>query len=547
MFWKKILLCAGFLSLPGICAVQAQEKTPQPKKQPNILLIITDDHAEQALGTDGRSIVPFPHLNTLGKEGMVFERSFCCNSICGPSRAAILTGRHSHKNGFVSNEWNRLDNTQPNYAKMLKSNGYQTGYIGKWHMVSDPAGFDYWRIFPNQGMYYNPVIYGPDHKNEVVPGYATDIVTDMSLNWLDQRDKTKPFMLVVGHKAPHRPWMPSIRHLGKVDASKLTPPDTLLDDYKNRPKAVADTELSIGKHMTWESDLKIQMNKVPDDMKKIVTKAWPLGDLNRMTPEDRAAWEKYYSKRTEDLVKGLQPGGKLNDPKARFEWKWRAYMEDYLGTLLAVDESVGKLMDYLKKEKLDEDTLVIYCGDQSFYLGEHGWFDKRWVFEESLKMPLIMRWKGKIAPGVKSDAMVQNIDYAPTLAAVSGSDPSGYGYQGKSLTPILFDKKGKAPKDWRKEIYYAYYEWPAEHNVARHDAIRTDDGLTLAYLPHTDEWMLYDVKKDPNQMKNLIDDPAYAKKVVELKKRYLDARKQYDVPDSLPGAGKERLNIKASW
>lgn len=544
MFLRKLVIFAGFALLPGL---YAQEKSDSAKKQPNILLIISDDHAEQALGTEGKSMAPFPSLNKLGKEGMVFDQSFCCNSICGPSRAAILTGRHSHKNGFFTNSWNKLDQSQPNYAKMLQANGYQTGYIGKWHLVSDPAGFDYWRLLPNQGCYYNPIFYGPDHKNYTVPGYATDVITDMSLDWLKNRQKDQPFMLVVGHKAPHRAWAPAIRHLGKVDVSKLTPPATLYDDYKDRPEALAKNEMSIAKHMSWGSDLKVQTEKIPDSINKIVAQKGKLGELDRMTPEERSAWEKYYTHRTEDLIKGLQPGGKLTDPKALIEWKWRAYMEDYLSTLLAVDESVGKIMEYLDKENLSEDTLVIYCGDQSFYLGEHGWYDKRWVFEESLKMPLIMRWKGKIAPGVSSKALVQNIDYAPTFAAISGSDPASYGYQGRNLTPVLFDKKGKAPKDWRKEVYYAYYEWPGEHNVPRHDAIRTDDGITLAWLPRTKEWMLYDLKKDPQQMKNLIDDPAYATLLPALKKRYQASRKQYDVPDDLPGDGKKSLEVKATW
>lgn len=528
-----------------ICIFIGTFSTSGAPNQPNILFIITDDHAVNALGTEGNSLIPLPQLNKLGKEGMVFDKSFCCNSICGPSRAAILTGRHSHKNGFISNEWCRFDGTQPNYAKLLQKNNYQTGYIGKWHLASNPTGFDFWEVVPNQGSYYNPDFIKMDNKKHRRAGYATDIITDMSLEWLENRDKSKPFMLVVGHKAPHRAWSPSLRHLGKADVSKLPIPKTLYDDYANRPNAVKENQQTIAKHLTWGSDLKILSDKIPDDSpaKKFVHGTH--GELNRMTPEEKATFTEYYTKRTQDLVKGLKPGGKLHDEKAMIEWKWRAYMEDYLSCLLAVDESVGKLTDYIDKNGLAKDTLIVYCGDQSFYLGEHGMYDKRWVFEESLKMPLIMRWKGKIAPNTRSQALVQNIDYAPTFAQIAGADTQNMGFQGISLTPIMFGK-GKTPKNWRKSLYYAFYEWPAEHNCARHDAIRTER-YTLAHLPASKEWMLFDLDKDPDQMKNFAQDPQYSTILENLKKQYYATRKAYEVPDNLPGDTKEHPQITPSW
>lgn len=545
MFCKKLLMGLGLGMLISVLphASAQSSSSSSPKKKPNILLIISDDHAVNALGIKGKSINYLPSLNKLAKEGMVFDRSYCCNSICGPSRAAILTGRHSHKNGFVSHVWNTFDGTQPTYAKMLQANGYQTGYIGKWHLNSDPVGFDYWDIVPGQGQYYSPDFYGTKGKRRI-PGYATDIITDLAIDWLDKRDKDKPFMLVVGHKAPHRAWLPAVRHLGKVNVSKLPVPKTLFDDFSDRPEAVARNQMMIANHMSWGSDLKIQMERIPDDLKKIVPKWYTMdGDIQRMTKEEQAAWDKYRTKRTNSLLDGLKPGGKLHDRKAMIEWKWRAYMEDYLAVLLAVDESVGKLSSYIDKKKLDKDTLVIYCSDQSFFLGEHGFYDKRWVFEESSQMPLIMRWKGQIAPGVASQALVQNIDYAPTFADISGSDTSEMGFQGKSLAPLF--KTGKAD-DWRRSLYYAYYEWPAEHNVARHDAVITDR-YTIAYLPFTKEWMMFDKQKDPRQMKNVADDPAYKDIVEKLKKEYLDLRKFYDVPDNLPGDTKEKQFPKPSW
>lgn len=544
MFYKRLLMGLGLGVFMGMFfSVDAQVKSPRKQKQPNILLIISDDHAVNSLGIKNKSINYLPSLDKLAKEGMIFDRSYCCNSICGPSRAAILTGRHSHKNGFVSHVWNKFDGTQPTYAKMLKENGYQTGYIGKWHLNSDPVGFDYWDIVPGQGSYYSPDFYGTKGRRRV-PGYATDIITDLALDWMQNRDKEKPFMLVVGHKAPHRAWLPATRHLGKVDVSRLPVPATLYDDFSNRPQAVAKNEMMIANHMSWGSDLKIQMEKIPEHLKKTIPKWYGMeGDIARMNDEEKAAWEKYRSKRTEDLLDGLKPGGKLHDRKAMIEWKWRAYMQDYLAVLLAVDESIGKLTSYIDKEGLGEDTLIIYCSDQSFFLGEHGFYDKRWVFEESSKMPLIMRWKGQITPGTVSKALVQNIDYAPTFADISGSDTSKMGFQGKSLQPLF--KTGKA-KDWRRSLYYAYYEWPSEHNVARHDAVITDR-YTLAYLPFTKEWMMFDMEKDPQQMKNVVDDPSYKKTVDQLKKEYLFLRKHYDVPDNLPGDTREKQFPTPSW
>ncbi len=546
MFWKKLSPVLGMLL--AVCSVSAGSEQSgtvekKPAKRPNILLIISDDHAVNALGIKGKSINYLPHIDKLAKQGMVFDKSYCCNSICGPSRAAILTGRHSHKNGFVSHEWNRFDGTQPTYANLLKANGYQTGYIGKWHLNTDPVGFDYWDIVTGQGHYYAPDFYGTKGKRRI-PGYATDIITDLALDYLQKRDKEKPFMLVVGHKAPHRAWLPALRHLGKTDVSKLKLPETFHDDYANRPEALKQNLMSIGKDMTWASDLKIQVDKVPADLKHFVKSPWPLGDLNRMTPEERATWEKYYEKRTRDLIEGLKPGGRLLDPKARAEWKWRAYMEDYLNTLIAVDESIGKIVDYVDKEGLGEDTLILYCGDQSFFLGEHGWFDKRWVFEESMKMPLVMRWKGHIKPGVASQALVQNIDYAPTFADIAGIDAKEMGFQGTSLKPLF--KTGKAPKDWRKSLYYAYYEWPNEHMVARHDAVKTDR-YTLAYLPYFKEWMMFDLQKDPNEMRNVVDDPAYKKVAEDMKKLYYETRKVMEVPDNCPGDTKEKIFPKPTW
>lgn len=544
-------IVAGTLALLAAVPLSAQTRAAENKK-PNILFIITDDHAYQTLGTGkDDSPVALPNFNKLGRQGMVFDRSYCANSLCGPSRACILTGRHSHMNGFVFNGQKPLDGSQPTYPKMLQKAGYQTGLFGKWHLESNPTGFDTWEIFPGQGSYYNPdfISLKPDGKRQTkrFPGYATDVVTDKSIQWLENRDKNKPFLLVVGHKAPHRAWCPALRHLGKVDTSSMTPPANFHDDYANRPEFLKKNQQTVANHMAIYSDLKVLKDQVPEEMRKSIVSpgyGWDLGELNRMTPEEKKTWTDYYAKRTKSLVDGMK-SGKLKDPKAFAEWKWHAYMEDYLGCLLSVDDSIGRLMEYLDKEGIAKDTLVIYCGDQGFYMGEHGMYDKRWIFEESFRMPLIMRWPGHIRPGVRSSAMVQELDYAPTFCDVAGvnTKENMNTFQGRSLTPLF--KTGEHQDFKNRSLYYAFYENPGEHNAPRHDGLRTDR-YTLSYIWTSDEWMLFDNQKDPAQMHNVINKPEYAETVKELKTLYGKLRKDYQVPEGFPGAT-GKLAVKPQW
>ena len=546
---------AAIALMLAACPLSASADQPQkqtPDQRPNIVVIVTDDHSYQTLGTcEKDSPMPYPNFRKLADEGMVFDRSYCANSLCGPSRACILTGRHSHMNGFVFNGQRPLDGSQPTYPKMLQKAGYQTGLFGKWHLESDPTGFDTWEIFPGQGSYYNPdfISLKPDGKRQTkrFPGYATDVVTDKSIQWLENRDKNKPFLLVVGHKAPHRAWCPAPRHLGKVDTSSMTPPSNFHDDYANRPEFLKKNQQTVANHMAIYSDLKVLKDQVPEEMRKDIVSpgyGWDLGELNRMTPEERKTWTDYYAKRTKSLVDGMK-SGKLKDPKAFAEWKWHAYMEDYLGCLLSVDESIGRLMEYLDKEGIAKDTLVIYCGDQGFYMGEHGMYDKRWIFEESFRMPLIMRWPGHIKPGVRSSAMVQELDYAPTFCDIAGvnTKENMNTFQGRSLTPLF--KTGEHQDFKNRSLYYAFYENPGEHNAPRHDGLRTDR-YTLSYIWTSDEWMLFDNQKDPAQMHNVINKPEYAETVKELKTLYGKLRKDYQVPEGFPGAT-GKLAVKPQW
>lgn len=533
-----------------------------PAGRPNILVIITDDHSCQTLGTCAEdSPMPYPNFHKLAEEGMVFDRSYCANSLCGPSRACIYTGRHSHRNGYLFNEHAKpFDGAQPTFPKMLQKAGYQTAIVGKWHLESNPTGFDYWEIFPGQGSYFNPdfITPGKNGKRAVrrEPGYATELVTKKSLDWLDKRDQSKPFMLVVGHKAPHRCWCPSIQNLGKakkyVDA--LKPPTNLSDDFSNRPEFLKSNEQTLLNHFNPWSDEHLIREAVPEDLRPLLESPvsqtmrtkyeWEMPEWNRMSPEQVKAWRSYHLERTKKLVEDVRAGRikTRNDVLLR---RWKHYMEDYLGTVLSVDESIGELMDYLKKNGLEENTLVLYCGDQGFYMGEHGLYDKRWILEESFRMPLIMKWKGRIKPGVRSNAMVQELDYAPTFCEVAVADtPENMAtFQGRSLTPLFAD--GEAPSFMDRPLYYAFYENPGEHNAPRHDGLRTNR-YTFSYLWTSGEWMLFDNEKDPAQMQNVYGKPAYAKTVEELKKLYGRLRKEYQVPDGFPGAT-GKLYVEPQW
>lgn len=388
------------------------------------------------------------------------------------------------------------------------------------------------------------------------PGYATELVTQKSLKWLDQRDKNKPFMLVVGHKAPHRCWCPSIQNLGRAKqyADAIDPPANLEDDFADRPEFLKMTEQTLLNHFNVWSDEHLIKEVVPEDIQKMLSCPesktlhtqydWEMPEWVRMDPQQKEAWYNYHKARTVQLVKDIK-NGKIKTQRDILLRRWRHYMEDYLGTVLSVDESIGQIMDYLKQNGLDRNTLVLYCGDQGFYMGEHGLYDKRWIFEESFRMPLIMRWPGHIRPGVRSSAMVQELDYAPTFCDVAGvnTKENMNTFQGRSLTPLF--KTGEHQDFKNRSLYYAFYENPGEHNAPRHDGLRTDR-YTLSYIWTSDEWMLFDNQKDPAQMHNVINKPEYAETVKELKALYGKLRKDCQVPEGFPGAT-GKLAVKPQW
>ena len=493
------------------------------KQRPNIVFIFSDDHAVKAISAYGgplAKVAPTPNIDRLAREGAVFLNSFCANSICGPSRATILTGKHSHKNGFMRNTGKGLDQSQWTVAKALQKGGYNTAIIGKWHLKTRPVGFDHWEILPGQGNYYNPVFLQQDGKRKRFTGYATDLVTDKALAWLDRRDKSRPFFLMCQHKAPHRTFAPALRHLGAFDAVKIPEPTTLFDDYANRSRTLARNQMEIDRHLDWAYDVKLRKDE-RGGVKLPKPDRYGTPEYNRMNANQKKRWNAHFGPRNQAFLAQFK-SGKLSASDI-VRWKYRRYMRNYLGTVKAVDESVGRVLKYLDDKGLAKNTIVIYSSDQGFFLGEHGWYDKRWMFEESFRMPFLIRWPGAIKPGTRASQLIQNIDYAPTFLAAAGLKVPAE-IQGRSLLPIF---KGDV-KNWRKSLYYAYYEF-GEHAVPRHFGVRTHTHK-LMYFPRTKEWNLFDLQRDPNEMKSVYGDPSYRKIQQSLIAEYQRLRKQYDAP-----------------
>ena len=505
LLMKKIitLLLAAF-ALAN--AITAQEK------RPNILFVFSDDHAPHAIGAyDGwlKSVNPTPVIDRLAAEGMLFANSFCTNSICGPSRAVIQTGKHSHKNGFMNNG-NTFDWNQQTFPKLLQKAGYQTAIYGKSHLKGKPQGYDDWAVRSGQGLYYNPDMIFPDGRKRI-DGYCTDVVTDLAVNWLkNKRQKDKPFMLMVQHKAPHRNWMPALRHLDLYDDIEIPEPPTLFDKWEDNAPAARLQELEIDRHMDLNYDLFLdltpQFNQPPSQLRQDRS-AWH--NMKRMSPEQLAKWRSHYGPKDKAFHEAKLSGKDL------VRWKFQRYAKNYLRCVKGVDESVDNLQKTLRQLGLDKNTIVIYSSDQGFYIGDHGWYDKRWMYDESLKMPFIVKWPGVTKPGSRNTDLIQNLDYAETFLEVAGTSiPEDM--QGASLVPLL---KGQTPKDWRKEIYYHYYEYPSVHMVPRHNGIRSKRYKLMHFYQFENEWELYDLKSDPDELKNLYGDPKFAKVRNRMKAR----------------------------
>ena len=517
-----LLVCSFFLAIGS--RASAYTDGASADEAPNILFIFSDDHALNSISAYEGTLAaaaPTPNIDRIAKEGALFRNSFCANSICGPSRACILTGKHSHINGFMRNSRSPFNQAQWTFPKTLQSAGYQTAVIGKWHLKSDPVAFDYWEVLPGQGNYYNPAFRQMDGSKKQFEGYATDLTTDKAINWLEGRNKGKPFMLMCQHKAPHRTFAPALRHLGSLDGVEIPEPKTLFDNYANRSKTLASNEMEIDRHMTWTYDLKVRKEQ-REGYHLSSFREYGSPEYNRMTEDQKKKWDAHFAPRNKEFIASMKAGE--IDAKQLVSWKYQRYIRNYLETVKAVDDSVGRLLKYLDDNGLAENTVVIYSSDQGFYLGEHGWFDKRWMFEESFKMPFVIRWPGKIKPGSRPEALIQNIDYAPTFLEMANQKVPQE-IQGKSLMPVLMDEKAEV----RESLYYAYYEL-GEHAVPQHFGVRTKTAK-LFYLPKTDEWQMFDLVSDPDEMTSVYGKPKYAELQTELTTEYHRLRKKFDAPE----------------
>ncbi len=495
----------------------AAQAWAQVDNRPNIVYIMSDDHTAQMMSCYGHSPIQTPNMDRLANDGVIFSESFVANSLSGPSRACMITGKHSHKNGFTNNEHGVFDGSQQTMPKLMQQAGYQTALIGKWHLVTTPTGFDYWDILPGQGDYYNPTFKHMDGTSSVERGYCTNVVTDKSIQWMEQRDKSKPFILFVHHKACHRDWLPEMKYLREFEDQTFPLPDNFWDSYEGRT-AAKQQEMSIAS--AHDMDI-VYDNKIYTPGDKTRLSGSYLGMIGRLDSADAVAYHQFYDSLSADF--------KLYPPQGRrlTQYKFQRYMRDYAKVTRSLDDNVGRIMQYLEENDMLDNTLVVYTSDQGFYMGEHGWFDKRFMYEESLHTPLIMHLpKGYERRGQITE-MVQNIDYAPTFLDMAGAEiPADI--QGRSLLPLL--KGEKTIGKWRDAIYYHFYEYPAEHAVKRHYGIRTKRWKLMHFYNDIDEWELYDLKNDPSEMHNIYGDPRYAKIQKKLHKQLQKLQALYDDP-----------------
>lgn len=509
--YRTVLKWTLFLSLIHGFSLAASTR-------PNIVFVFTDDHATQAITAYDdrfRGIADTPHLDKLAAQGILFQRCMVTNSICGPSRATILTGKHSHANGFKVNENTHFDGTQQTFPKLLQNAGYETALIGKWHLGSDPTGFNHWDILPGQGFYYNPDFRTTDGRYRV-NGYVTDIITDKAIHWLEeQRDEKKPFMLMVQHKAPHREWSPALEFLDYLKGIDLPEPSTLFDTYEGRGRPAREQDMSIAKSMTLGKDLKVQEYDFGGHLARRLA--------TRMTKEQYQVWVASYAVENQDFLKRE----KRMSPQERTRWKYQRYIKDYLRCIRSVDNSVGKLRAQLEALGLSDNTVFIYASDQGFYLGEHGWFDKRFMYDESFRTPFIVSWPEVTPEGIKNTNLVSNLDFAQTFLDIAGAAlPKDM--QGMSLVPLL---KGKAQSDWRDSLYYHYYEFPGWHMVHRHEGVY-DGRYKLINYYDLGAWELYDLESDPQEMRNCYEDAHYSDIAKQMHTKLERLRTQYEVPQN---------------
>ncbi len=503
---------AGIIVVVNVC----KGKSDKPS---NILYIMADDHTAQMIGCYGYNNIETPNLDRIAKDGVRFVNSFVANSISGPSRACMLTGKHSHMNGFYDNRMDsHFDGSQQTYPKLLQQAGYTTAVIGKWHLNSTPTGFDHWEIIPGQGDYYNPDFQINGDEIVKSEGYITNIITEKCVEWLDkERDKDKPFCLLMHHKAPHRNWMSDTTYLELYEDRIFDIPDTFYDDYEGRIAAQTQ-EMSIAEKLDLLYDLKMYHHNFDSKKKQTYDRMY-----SRMNSAQKAAWDSHYNAILEELLINQPTGNELA------EWKFQRYMRDYAKTIKSVDDSIGEILDYLEANDLLDNTLVVYTSDQGFYMGEHGWFDKRFMYEESLNTPLLMKLPKSYKRRGVVEQMVQNIDYAPTFLELAGVDiPDDI--QGESMLPLL---SGQDDLEWRDAIYYHYYEYPGAHDVKRHYGVRTERYKLIHFYNDIDVWELYDLETDPQELHNIYDKERYGDVIETLEAKLAELQNEYNVPEEL--------------
>jgi len=488
------------------------------QQRPNIIYIMSDDHDADAISAYNKKLIQTPQIDRIAREGILFKRNFVANSICGPVRATLITGQHSHINGMKDNR-TRFDSSRMTMPRIFQQNGYQTAIVGKWHLTSYPTGFDYWKILPGQGLYFEPRFISMKGDTSTFHGYATDVITDEAIKWLDLRDKNKPFVLHIHHKAPHRYFLAPLKFIQQFHNKMIPEPSTLYNDTVGHSTAWHLQTMSILYDMKLCSDLKVDpamLMDLPEYKPDSAEIAYYNAIFNRIPEKERNGIKKIYEERGR-LLQQLRPKG-----KELLKYKYQWYMQDYLACVASIDENVGRILNYLDKNNLTKNTLVIYTGDQGMYLGENGWFDKRWMYDVSMQAPLLMRWPGHIPPGTINDAMTQDIDYAPTMLDAAKIRVPEW-MQGLSLVPLL---SGKQKTLNRHNLYYHFYEFKADHTVLQHLGVR-GERYKLIYFYTVGEWELYDLLKDPLEQNNLIRSPNYQKVVLQMKKELIDLRELY--------------------
>lgn len=495
-----ICMTAIFLS----CNSKVKKLEDSAAEKPNIIYIMADDLTTQAISAYGdiyKDIAPTPNMDRIANEGMLFENVMCTNAICGPSRAAILTGNYSHVNGYYKNEsGGQFNADQWTFPQEFQQNGYQTSLFGKWHLGTEPVGFDNFKFHANagqQGLYWNPM-YNCNGEEKKMEGYATNLTTDFALDWLENtRSEENPFLMLLQFKAPHRPWEPDEKYEKLWDDVEFPYPSTFNDTYEGRELTAGDTEMTMD-HLS-RRDMKMER---PEGLKG----------------KEKVKWD-FYGQKNDEIV---QPEGMTYEEGKK--WRYQTYIKDYLACVKSVDDNIGRVLDYLKANRLEENTIIVLTSDQGFYLGDHGFYDKRFIYEESLRMPFLMKYPKKVKPGSVNTNVISNIDFAPTLLSLAGLKTSAE-MQGRDFASML---SGNTPKNWRESMYYHYYEWPFWHHIQPHYGIRTDRYTLAHFYYNIDQWELYDNLKDPDQMYNAINDPRYTRIIASLKSELNDLQKEYD-------------------